>query len=147
MKLDIKLKNSFFDRHAVVDKVEKARVTVLSRIGAFMRTRARSMLRKRKRISNPGQAPSVHTSDPTISLKNVQFGYDFSSRSVVVGPIPLNGKNGGTPVPELLEFGGTVTRKGKTLHYAARQFMGPTLQKEIAAGTLPPHWKNSVKGS
>lgn len=147
MKLDFKLKNSFFSRKIVTDKIGEARVRVLSRIGAFMRTRARSILRKRKRVSSPGQAPSVHTSSPTASLKNVQFGYDFGSRSVVVGPILLNGKNGGAPVPEVLEFSGTVTRKGKTLHYEARPFMGPTLKKEIAAGTLPPHWKNSVKGS
>lgn len=150
MNIDFKFKNFFFDRKIVLDHFgEKGKTTIraLSRAGAFLRTRARSMLRRRKRSASSGQAPSIHTSDSTVTLRNVQFAYDFATSSVVVGTIRLNTAHnrGGGPVPKLLEFGGMASRPAhrggtRTAHYKPHPWMGPSLKAEIAAGTVPACW-------
>ncbi|MGN6543781.1 MAG: hypothetical protein ACTHK7_01945 [Aureliella sp.] len=87
----------------------------MSKIGAFVRTSARSSLRKRKRVSLPGQPPSVHTSDKVATLKNILFGYEPKTHSVVIGPVRLNSQSrdwidsGSKATPGLLERGGVVT--------------------------------------
>lgn len=94
----------FFDSERVLAAVEKAERRVLSKFGAYVRTRARSSIRKRKATSKPGQPPSSHEG----SLRRLLFfAYDASARSVVVGPVPFRRGE----APELLETGGTVTRR------------------------------------
>jgi hypothetical protein len=150
VNITFKTKNNFFDRRAVIDYFGtkgKKTITALSRVGAFVRTRARSLLRKRKKIAPAGQAPSIHTSDTTITLRNIQFAYDFKSSSVVVGSVLTNSSaaRSSTPVPKLLEIGGVITRKGQTLHYNKHPWMGPALTAEIAAGTIAPCWSAALK--
>ena len=115
-------KSSFFDREAVLKKVDSATRQVLSRAGAFIRTRAKSSIRKRKKAAPPGQPPSSHTG----VLKNlIFFAYDSASKSVVIGPAKSNQRNafaiesGGSvlSIPGVLEFGGKV---GLHEHFLSR---------------------------
>jgi len=104
----------FLDRAEVQRKLGVARVRALSRQGAFVRRRARTdVLRRRKRVSLPGGAPSIHSKNATATLRNVLFFYDSQTDSVVVGPVKLNQVNrsssGSISVPALMEFGGSAT--------------------------------------
>lgn len=140
-------KGMFFDAPKVVRAVDAATRRVLSKFGAYVRTAARSSIRKRKKASAPGSPPSSHAG----YLKQfLYFGYDAAHRSVVIGPARLN-KTEGT-APAALEYGGTATivrrqRSGKQTitraSIAARPFMAPALKQELPK--LPAMWANSVK--
>ena len=141
------IKHVFFDRKKVIDRTDRTTRRVLSKFGAFVRQTARRSIRKRKRISEPGKPPSSHVG---LLKRRIFFGYDPGSRSVVVGPAPLNQRSpyGDTTVPELLEEGGRVRRREKggqteVLHYKARPYMGPALEKELPQ--LPAMWRNSIQ--
>ena len=133
----------FFDRKAVLGKVDRATRRVLSRFGAFVRRTARSSIRKRKRTSAPGAPPSSHTG---LLKKFIFFGYDPAKRSVVIGPERLSQKGRGE-APHLLEYGGTgtVERRGKRRRakVRARPFMGPAFEKEEPK--LAAMWRDSIK--
>lgn len=145
--MDITVKEfrrSFFDRKLVIDKMSNATRRALSKVGAFVRKRAKTSIKRRKGISKPGSPPSSHAGQ----LKGLLFfGYDPSAQSVVVGPAAFRKAE----APNLLEFGGTIvrsTRKGKKkMVYRPRPFMAPALQKEIEAGTIPKQWKNAIRGN
>lgn len=120
-------KNWFFDRAAVIARVEKATIRAMSKFGAFVRKRARSSIRRRRKISEPGQPPSAHSGE----IKLIYFVYDPGTKSVVVGPLLF--KRG--EAPPLLEFGGERQKRLKSgevkvLHYRPRPFMGPALEAE-----------------
>lgn len=135
----------FFDRKVVTDALDKAGRKALSRAGAFIRqTAKRSIRRARKKKPNsapPGKPPRSHVGD----LKRlIYFAYDPVKRGVVIGPVRFAKGE----APALLEFGGTVERKGRdgktyTARYAGNPFMGPALQKELP--NLPKRWQNSVR--
>jgi len=139
-------KQMFFDRKAVTGAVDKAARRVLSRFGAFVRRGAKSSIRKRKRVSAPGQPPSSHTG---LLKRLIYFGYDRQRRSVVIGPQRLNQKVGDTPAA--LEYGGTSTvveglrnrRKKRHVRIRARPYMGPAFEKEQPR--LPAMWASSVR--
>lgn len=165
----VKAARMFFDRQAVVDQIGAAAATGLGRFGSFVRTRARTSMKKggkseRTHTAQPGQPPRVHAGQ----LKDLLFfSFDPSTLSVVVGPVPF--KDG--KVPRLLEFGGTAkgdgsTRylrqaagrdaKGKfkslgrkrvvmdgTLRYRGNPFMGPALRKELP--NMPNAWASSIR--
>jgi hypothetical protein len=136
-------KANFFDRAAVKSAVDRATIRVLSRFGAFVRTRARSSIRKRKAVSQPGQPPSSHIG----TLKRfIFFSYESTKRSVVIGPTPIAG---GGEAPELLEHGGTsvfVPPRGHRrarANYRPRPFMTPAFAE--VQKNLPNLWRDSVK--
>ena len=136
------MKSMFFDTAKVKSAVDRATRKVFAKFGAFVRTGARSSIRKRKKISRPGQPPSSHAG---LLKKLIYFGYDMMQRSVVIGPTPLHGE---AEVPSLLEYGGTVARKGRKgttvmATYTARPFMGPAFEREKPK--LPAMWAGSVK--
>lgn len=135
------IKGQFFDRKAITDGIDPAAKKALSRAGAFIRTRARSSIRKRKAASAPGQPPSSHEG----SLKRLLFfSYDSGSRSVVIGPVPFRE---GT-APRLLEEGGvtTIVRKSRprSAYYRPRPYMGPAFQAE--RGKIAEQFKDSIRG-
>jgi len=143
--IDMRIKELFFDRPKVEQAVDKAKRQVHSKVGAFIRTTARTSIRKRKGTSPPGSPPYSHEG----SLRRlILFGYDRSSDSVVVGPV---GFRQGT-APNVLEFGGTTTvvrkRRGRVnarrTRIDKRPYMGPALEKE--APKLPRLWAGSVRG-
>lgn len=143
----MRIKQLFFDKAKVVRAVDKARRAVLSKAGAFIRTAARSSIRRRKAPSPPGKPPSSHTG---LLKKFIYFGYEPDSDSVVIGPVKLN-KPGAAP--SVLEHGGKTLihkrRRGRVVRRRVsikpRPYMGPTLEKERPK--LPKLWKNSVRSS
>jgi hypothetical protein len=109
-----KAKSTFLDEK-IIDRFANASRRVLNRFGAFVRQRAKSSIRARRKASPPGQPPSKHTG----VLKDlIVFNVDRSPSNVVIGPLLANqlsfkreGKNlrpvKGT-VPEVLEDGGSL---------------------------------------
>ena len=135
-------KAMYFDQKAVQRATDRATRKVLSKFGAYVRTAARSSIRKRKAVSEPGQPPSSHVG---LLRKLIYFGYDPAKRSVVVGPTPLRGT---AEAPPLLEYGGRARRKGRrgrtrTVTYRPRPFMGPAFEKEEPK--LPAMWAGSLR--
>lgn len=141
--IHLEFKQLFFDRKAVMSKVDAASRKVLSKFGAFVRRSAKSSIRKRKKPAPPGSPPSSHTG---LLKKFIFFGYDLDAQSVVIGPTRLNQKGRGD-APPLLEYGGktTLKRRGKRKRttYKARPYMGPAFEKEKPQ--LPAMWRDSVR--
>ena len=142
-KLRSGFKNSFafFDSKAVLKKTTEAERRVGSRAGAIVMTRARRSIRKRKRTSDAGDAPSSHTG---LLRQNIFFGYDGRTRSTVIGPRKL--KKGSSA--EALEYGGMSRMtgghtKGERVKIRARPFMGPAFKS--ARPEITSFWLNSVK--
>lgn len=137
------VKKLFFDTKAVRSKVDAATRRVLSRFGAFVRRTARSSIRKRKRISKPGDPPSSHTG---LLRRFIWFGYEPDRNSVVIGPVRLTGNRRGK-APSVLEHGGTIMleRNGQRTpaQVRPRPFMGPAFEKEQPK--LPAMWRDSIK--
>ncbi len=157
--VDKSIKDRFFDRARVQQSISRKNLRVLSKAGAFVRQRARTKLRRRKRSAIAGQPPSVHSSDSFATLKNILFALHRDNESVVIGPrfVKRLRRSSRQTVPELLEDGGTaqitMTKIGDkwlpgnrgikgaptkqvTAHYAGNPFMGPSLREEAAAGTI-----------
>lgn len=139
-------KGMFFDAPKVIRAVDRATRRVLSKFGAYVRTAARSSIRKRKGASEPGKPPSSHTG---LLKRYLYFGYDPERQSVVIGPARLSGKIGSAP--EAMEYGGHSQairrtrgqRVVRTTTVAARPFMQPALQQELPK--LPAMWRDSVR--
>ena len=104
------VKEIFFDRPAVQNAVDRQQRAAISKSLAFVRRRARSSLRRRKKVSEPGGTPSVHTKGD--GLKKIFFAYDQRTGGGVVGPVRLNQVNlmgrSSKPVTAIMEFGGVV---------------------------------------
>lgn len=161
-------KDFFFDRPAVMNAVKKGKLRALSKGGAFVRTRARSKLNKtagKKAIAIVKEAreagQNIKTAGKTTAASGkspykhagqlrefLYFAFDADHESTLVGPTKF--KAGVTPA--LMEFGGEeilTDAKGKkyTAHYKGdHKFMGPSLQEEVAAGTISEAWAGAVRG-
>lgn len=104
-----------------MNAVEKGRITVLSKVGAFVRRTDQQSIRdgvrvtngvsKRSKPSKPGRPPKSWTG---LLRDFIWFSYDPESQSVVIGPVPLNqfhvvnGALAQGGVPHVLEYGGTI---------------------------------------
>jgi hypothetical protein len=103
------VKATFLDRAEISGAIDAGTRRALSKFGAFVRTRSRSSIRKRKKASKPGSPPSSHVG----TLKKlIFFTYDAQKKSVVIGPTLFSGtKFIGTKsgAPETLEYSGDVT--------------------------------------
>ncbi len=137
----------FFDSPAVIRAMDRATRKALSKVGAFVRRSARSSIRKRKKVSRPGQPPSSHVG---LLRKFLFFAYEPQRQSVVIGPAKLGGVEG-DDVPHILEHGGTTTitrfRRGKIVRkrvkIAARPTMGPALEANLEH--IPKQWRGRVR--
>tara|TARA_A100001391_G_scaffold203516_1_gene196087 strand:+ start:1073 stop:1612 length:540 start_codon:yes stop_codon:yes gene_type:complete len=109
------MKKAFFDREKIKKAVDRASRKAISKSLAYIRTSQRSSLRRRKKVSRPGQTPSIHSTNPNASLKKILFAYDERTKSGVVGPVLLNSSKArmrlNKPLPAVLEAGGTLTLK------------------------------------
>jgi hypothetical protein len=151
MVIGFEKKQLFFDRQIVIDAVGRAGAKNLSKAGSFIQRSARSSLRRRKKVSPPGEPPSVHTKDRVATLKNIWFVFEPRQRSVVVGPLKLNGSrlegSNRPTVPALHELGGfavvTSRKRKRRAKYARRPFMGPAMERELPK--FVGLWANSVK--
>lgn len=111
MKFVVDLKRFFYDREQVVRRLEKKRLAALKHAGAFTRKVARNSLRRRKRVSKPKvETPSIHTASNTVTLKNIQYGFDLGADAAVVGPVGLSGMGNEPPAPGVLERGEHISR-------------------------------------
>ena len=120
----------------------------LSRAGGWIRKTARRSIRKRKGVSQPGKPPHSHVG---LLRRSILYGYDMARESVVVGPTPLGRRRhvAGPEAPELLEAGGTATRRTqrgrrRRMRYRARAYMGPALEKAKQDDKLAPIWADSI---
>jgi hypothetical protein len=97
----------FFDSANVAKATTRMERKALSKIGAFIRTRARGSMKpagKKGKVSRPGEPPRVRKG---FLKRFLYFVYVPETRSVVVGPAGFASRKG-RPVPGLLEAGGTV---------------------------------------
>lgn len=156
------LTDYFFDRLKVENQVAAKERRAMSKIGAFVRTDARSSIKRRKSVSSAGSPPSAHSKDKIATLKNILFGYDQASNSVVIGPVLLRRstrKKGyllekawvseikpDRSVTALAEFGGTASAKvngeATTFNYEPRPSMAPALERQRTSGKLIQAWKD-----
>lgn len=146
--LTMKVKLMFFDSPRVIRAMGRATRRALSKAGAFIRTRARTSIRKRKGISKPGKPPHSHVGH---LRRLLFFSYEPDAQTVVIGPM----KFGKGEAPSLLEFGGRAVRVRKhtsgkrgrrqRVTYRKRQFMGPAMEAELP--NLPKQWRNSLRGN
>lgn len=118
----------FFDRKIVIDAIGRANAMGLSKAGAFVRQRARTSIRRRKSISEPGQPPHAHAKGNTFaSIKAIFFAFEPRRASVVIGPVGLGnrktifGSYSAGAVPNLLEFGGTALRRRPVRKFSGRK--------------------------
>ena len=142
--ITMRIKDMFFDRATVIRAVDGAKRTVLSKAGAFIRTAARTSIRKRKASAPAGKPPHSHEG----SLRRlILFGYDRAADSVVVGPVGFTK----SVAPNVLEYGGetvVLTRRGgrltsRKVKVAPRPYMAPAPEKERPK--LPLLWRNSIR--
>lgn len=114
----------FFDRAGVIAKVKDGTSSTLSKIGAYVRRRARSRIRQGKSSAKPGNPPKSHVG----TLRDlIFFGYDDDTNSVVIGPTLFRKQE--PTCPNLLEFGGQINKGGKTRFYHEFPFMAPSLEE------------------
>ncbi|HLW67852.1 MAG TPA: hypothetical protein VKS79_21215 [Gemmataceae bacterium] len=120
------VKRLFFDREQVKNKADAGMRRGFAKVGAFIRRRAMSSLRSRKKISEPGRPPSSHLG---LVKQNIFFAWQDRPKGVVIGPILLNQK-GGKDVLRTLEEGGT-RRVVQTMFYAPDGSKHPLAQPEV----------------
>jgi hypothetical protein len=151
----------FFDREKVIKAVGIADKKVLSAQGQEVQYQAKGMLWPAKGPSSPGNPPHMHMG---LIKKLLYFSYDFSSKSVVIGPAIIDRPTG---APSTLEYGGDAkmqdivwkTKSGnewkgwnqgprtlhkiiRTIHILPRPYMKPALVK--AGPKLAKLWQDSV---
>lgn len=127
----------------LIAAAQRAKKRNLIRGAAIVRHRARSKLRKRKRISRPGERPSIHASKRNLRL--ILFAYDQQSSTSVVGPVKF--QTSSSNVVTALEKGGRTTSKKRRGRRAVRTiqprpFMRPA--RNDAKDALGGLWKDSV---
>ena len=148
MKVTFAVKESFFDRPKVIKALGRAKRKALSKAGAFVRKRARSSLRRRKKPSAPGSPPSVHSKD-NISLKTILFAFDPQAETTVVGPVALNQVNFTlasvtTTVPGLHERGETAVIR-EYRHISERNSSGENVPWRRVNGRRKPRQYSGFK--
>lgn len=151
------LKSNFFDRAAIENRVKQAKRRILSKMGAFVRTRAiSSMLRHavrkgfghkskvsdREGVSPPGEPPYPHTG---MLVRWILFAWDDATGGVVVGPMKTNQvffdrhrmPVTGT-VPAVLEYGGQITILE---WFRAGVWQRADLRSKRRLGERPKRWR------
>jgi hypothetical protein len=115
----LSITSKFFPDYRKLGKsLADAEKSVLSRIGAFIRTAAMRSIRpagKKGKVSEPGQPPRSRTG---LLKKFIFFIYESAKKSVIIGPAALNittrsdsGRTLRGRVPEILEYGGSYDQK------------------------------------
>ena len=131
--IGIDVKKMFFDAKAVGNIITKNERRFLIRVGSWIRTVAKRSIRKptkKQPNSEPGEPPRSQTG---YLKKNIFYGFDAKSRSVVIGGAKTKPK--GAKLLQKLEFG-----SGKQ---KARPFMQPALDK--SQGKIREIWRDTYK--
>lgn len=155
LKLGARLKGQFFDAAKIKNKADRARGRAFSKFGAYVRAISKNSIKRRKRASKPGEAPTSWTG---LLKRMIFFVVEPIRRSVIVGPAKLNK---GTSAPSVLEYGGMTsvpgdpvwkTREGKRVlepgklrdvEIKPRPYMGPAFAKGLEK--MPASWRDSIK--
>lgn len=136
--IDLKLtavKGLFLDKRRIRESKNRAVVGALAKFGAFVRTRSRTSIRKRKGASEPGKPPHGHGQE--LLKRNIFFVVEPVAENVIIGPIKLN-----KPSPlvlQALEHGGETLVMGRgrdegrlmPTKIRARPYMQPAFEKEL----------------
>jgi len=102
MDAGIKVRFTRLDDPVIRKYLDEKSRRALNVLGSVTMREARRLIRKRTQPSKPGEPPS----SPTGTLKRtIVYGFDPSTRSVVVGPYRTRSK---VNVPHVLECGGYV---------------------------------------
>ena len=165
LTVDIKIKDRFFDRPAVIKAAKRGTIKVLRKAGGSVRKWAINSLSRKPYgdISSPGSTPYDHVgfarakekrrkkkagqkvkpaSIGQKGLKAILFGMADDNASAIIGPVKLNSK--GTNVPAALERGEpSRNAKGEPVRIKARPFMQPALAE--VARDLPGMFKDSIR--
>lgn len=146
------VKDLFFDSPKVKKLTAAGFRRGLSKMGAFIRTKAITLILRHNirrgfgvktkvknrhpgQISPVGEAPYSHTG---LLAKFLFFAFDQSAKAVYVGPVKLNRPT--ENAPRLLEYGGhtsrvekrfTMASRVRQLFYRPRPFMHPALEAEL----------------
>jgi len=120
-----KIKKAFFNQTLIGTFLDKKTFRVLNRFGATVRKTAQFSMRNKKGPSKPGTPPNAHVK----TLKRLLFySLDKESKKVIIGPVKISSSQK-VSIPNLHEYGGTISRlnKGKkeTVRYPARPYMRP----------------------
>lgn len=154
----------FFTEDSVKRLIDKKTRKALSKIGAFVRQRAKSSIKYREGHSAPGQPPHAHKgrfsrknkggkAKPFSPLRDLIFFAaaggtngrlsitSSSNQSVVVGPVEFTAtRNKSYLIPQVLEQGGFISSlvggRREQHRYEPRPFMKPALDAEVKAGTV-----------
>ena len=160
LEIGYEIREAFFDRLAVMSRIDAGKRKALSKVGAYVRTRSRSSLKKprrlrlselpedRQRIFERRQqqaeakgetpptlpfassAPGEPPRTPTRKLKDTIF-FAYEPVSESVVIGPIKlSGTKGKDAPATLEGGGDQTIFGRNVHIEARPFMGPALEAE-----------------
>ena len=108
-------KQAFFENPKVTRKVQSANVRARARSGALVRKIAQRSIRKRKKKSKPGEAPSSHSESGHRLRQNIFFAEDRKSGGVVIGPAGLK-QNSNSSAASFL----TRTRATETVEEGGR---------------------------
>jgi len=142
---------TFFDESKVKKQMAAADRRALSRAGGLLRKHVRSyQLRRRKGVSEPGKPPNIHHQGKG-GLRNVLYGWDERSRSVVIGPV-FYGQTMGVAVPQLLEHGGNFpaskNRRGQKRSplYQARPYMSVAYNDLMEKGLISKQYAGELRG-
>ena len=146
MQITLMLRKTELQMSRVSAAYLRAERRVLTRAAARGRSIARRAMRKRRRASRPGEAPTERKGQ----LKRfILFAYQSDQHVAIFGPKKL--PNTYADTPEALEKGLATRRKvgrganrrSKTVKFDKRPAMVPALQ-DITPG-LPAMWKNSIR--
>ncbi len=153
-------KRGFFDQKAIIKAMDKASRKAQSKMGAFIRRRAKSSLKYKDTSAVSGSPPFVHqgrrftrktkrkgieTQRPASPLRELLFfAYDVDKKTTIIGPaVWSSSKVKG--VPGILEKGGSgsVLDQGvrKSASFAPHPFMMPALKAEL------PNFRELLRGS
>ena len=123
MQIGVKAAKALFFDRPVRQAVDRTKLKVLSKYGAFVRRTARASIRNRKGKTPPGRPPANRTG---LLKKFIYFVRDPAADSVLIGPAKLNTTD--PPGLEWLEEN--------------FPFMGPAHEENLPK--LPGMWKDSI---
>lgn len=169
--LSMRVKDLFFDRAAVQQAVSRARVKVLSKMGAFVRTRARSLIKpaRRRRVSEltpielaaykraVAIAKKQGRRPPKLGRASSKPGEPPRSQTGLLRQFiwfaydPFSDSTVVGPVklnrpsgaPETLEHGGYARVHGRQTYIAPRPYMRPALEAE--EDKFAQMWRDSIR--
>lgn len=111
-----------------VDKAIKGKGRrVLYKVGAYVRTTMRNLMRYGNASSRPGQPPASHKKTGAGLRNLIEFDVDTNAETVSIGPVLKSDSKliSNKPLPQLLNEGGTVSFKGRSVTIAPRPFIEP----------------------